>query len=111
MGTPYWGRGLVGYRKRFNRQHARIRGVGERAVATLKAWRVLAKVRCSPHRISPLLTAILTLHHTRMIKMEKAQLLSLITLQSIRGRALTALSARDRRKDSLAHPHCPRPPG
>lgn len=61
-GTPYRGRGLVGYRKTFNRHHATIRGVGERAVATLKAWRVLAKVRCSPHRISRLLAAILTLH-------------------------------------------------
>ncbi|MFB9730351.1 transposase family protein [Haloechinothrix salitolerans] len=64
VGTPYRGRGLVGYRRRFNHHHARIRGVGERAVATLKAWRVLAKVRCSPHRISRLLAAILTLHHT-----------------------------------------------
>ncbi|WP_024874090.1 IS5/IS1182 family transposase [Saccharomonospora piscinae] len=64
VGTPYRGRGLVGYRKRFNRHHAKIRGVGERAVATLKDWRILAKVRCSPHRITHLLAAILTLHHT-----------------------------------------------
>lgn len=64
VGTPHRGRGLVGYRTRFNRHHATIRGVGERAVATLKSWRVLTKVRCSPHRISRLLNAILTLHHT-----------------------------------------------
>lgn len=42
VSTPYRGRGLAGYRKKFNRHHARIRGVGERAVATLKTWRVAA---------------------------------------------------------------------
>lgn len=33
-----------------NRHHAKIRAVGERAVATLKGWKVLAKLRCCPRR-------------------------------------------------------------
>jgi hypothetical protein len=31
-----------------NRAHSRIRAIGERAVATLKSWKVLTKLRCCP---------------------------------------------------------------
>ena len=31
-----------------NASHARIRGIGERAVAALKTWRILTKLRCCP---------------------------------------------------------------
>jgi hypothetical protein len=48
--------------KDVNRAHARIRAVGERAVATLKAWKILAKVRCRPHRITTIVKAITVLH-------------------------------------------------
>jgi hypothetical protein len=41
-----------------NRSHARIRAIGERAVATLKAWRVLTKLRCCPHQATALVQAI-----------------------------------------------------
>lgn len=34
--------------KAVNRSHARVRGIGERAVSTLKTWKVLAKPRCCP---------------------------------------------------------------
>jgi hypothetical protein len=48
--------------KDVNRAHARIRAVGERAVATLKAWKILAKVGCCPHRITTIVQAITVLH-------------------------------------------------
>jgi hypothetical protein len=44
-----------------NRAHARIRAIGERAVATLKSWKVLTKLRCRPHRATELVQAILVL--------------------------------------------------
>lgn len=44
-----------------NRAHARIRAIGERAVATLKSWKVLTKLRCCPHRATALVQAILVL--------------------------------------------------
>lgn len=42
-----------------NRSHARIRAIGERAVAALKSWKVLAKLRCCPHRATAFVQAIL----------------------------------------------------
>ncbi|MBO3751268.1 transposase family protein [Streptosporangiaceae bacterium NEAU-GS5] len=48
--------------KDVNRAHARIRGVGERAVATLKTWKVLVKLRCCPRRATAIVQAILVLH-------------------------------------------------
>ncbi|ETK33369.1 IS5/IS1182 family transposase [Microbispora sp. ATCC PTA-5024] len=47
--------------KDVNRAHARIRALGERAVATLKAWKLLSKLRCCPHRATPIVQAILVL--------------------------------------------------
>jgi hypothetical protein len=49
--------------KAVNRSHARIRARGERANATLKTWRVLAKLRCCPRRATAIVQAILVLHH------------------------------------------------
>lgn len=46
-----------------NRRHAKIRALGERAVATLKTWKILAKLRCSPHRATTIVQAILVLQH------------------------------------------------
>ncbi len=46
-----------------NRNHARLRAVGERAVATLKGWKILTKLRCCPRRASAIVAAILVLHH------------------------------------------------
>ena len=37
-----------------NRSHDRNRGPGERAVATLKTWKTLAKLRCRKQRCTPL---------------------------------------------------------
>ncbi|GIF73567.1 hypothetical protein Asi02nite_30850 [Asanoa siamensis] len=56
--------------KEVNRAHARVRALGERAIATLKTWKVLAKLRCCPRRATAIVQAILVLqamedpHHT-----------------------------------------------
>ena len=42
-----------------NRDHARVRGKGERAVATLKTWKILTKLRCCPQRGTVMIQAIL----------------------------------------------------
>jgi hypothetical protein len=47
--------------KEVNRAHARIRALGERAVATLKTWKILTKLRCCPRRATAILQAILVL--------------------------------------------------
>jgi hypothetical protein len=44
-----------------NSAHANVRAIGERAIATLKTWKVLAKLHCCPQRATPLLGAILQL--------------------------------------------------
>lgn len=46
-----------------NRAHARVRGIDERAVATLKSWRILTKLRCCPRRATAMVQAITVLHH------------------------------------------------
>ncbi len=54
---------LSAWQKKANRAHARIRAIGERANATPKTWKTLTKLRCSPHRATPIVQAILVLHH------------------------------------------------
>jgi len=46
-----------------NKTHARIRCRGARAVATLKTWKILTKLRRSPSRTTVMAQAILVLHH------------------------------------------------
>ncbi|QFZ20531.1 transposase family protein [Saccharothrix syringae] len=62
--VPYRGRwhNLSPGQQAANRSHARIRALGERAVATLKTWRLLRRLRCSTTRITDLTRAILALH-------------------------------------------------
>ncbi|MFF6855602.1 IS5 family transposase [Streptomyces bacillaris] len=45
-----------------NLTHARIRAVGEQAMAALKQWRLLRKLRCSTTRITDTVKAVLVLH-------------------------------------------------
>lgn len=47
-----------------NAAHAGTRALGEQAMATLKTWRLLRKLRCSTTRITSYVQAILTLHLT-----------------------------------------------
>ncbi|MEW5655238.1 transposase family protein [Streptomyces cinereoruber] len=63
--VPIRGRKLKRWQRRYNTTHAKIRCVGEQAVATLKGWRVLRKIRCSTNRITDLVRAVLTLHLAR----------------------------------------------
>ncbi|MBB5115178.1 hypothetical protein FHU28_005017 [Micromonospora echinospora] len=49
--------------KTVNRAHAEIRARGERAIATLKTWRILVKLRWCPRRATAIVQAILVLHH------------------------------------------------
>jgi DDE superfamily endonuclease/Helix-turn-helix of DDE superfamily endonuclease len=47
--------------RQVNASHARHRGPGERAMATLKAWKLLTKLRCCPSRATAIIAAILVL--------------------------------------------------
>jgi hypothetical protein len=61
--TPFKGKKLTAGQRHVNSLINRRRGPGERAFATLKAWKIFAKVRCCPHRIAPMARAVLALQH------------------------------------------------
>jgi hypothetical protein len=60
--VPFRGRRLKRWKRRDNSSYAKIRCLGERAMATLKGWRLLRKVRCSINRITDVVKAALVLH-------------------------------------------------
>jgi hypothetical protein len=62
--VPYRGRWetLSTGQQAVNRSHAKIRALVEQAVAILKSWRLLRKLRCSTTRITVLVQAVLCLH-------------------------------------------------
>jgi hypothetical protein len=62
--VPFRGRRLKRWKRRHNTTHAKIRCLGERAMATIKGWRLLRKLRCSTNRITNVVKAVLDLHHT-----------------------------------------------
>ncbi|GAA2389235.1 hypothetical protein GCM10010170_100780 [Dactylosporangium salmoneum] len=45
-----------------NKADAKIRACGERAIATLKTWKLLAKLHCCPRQATAIVQAILVLH-------------------------------------------------
>lgn len=61
--VPFRGRRLKRWKRRHNSSHAKIRCLGEQAMATLKGWRLLRKLRCSTNRITDIVKAVLVLHH------------------------------------------------
>ncbi len=61
--VPFRGRCLKRWKRRHNSTQARIRCVGEEAMATLKGWRLLRKLRCSTNRITATVQAVLVIHH------------------------------------------------
>ncbi|EDY43162.1 IS5/IS1182 family transposase [Streptomyces sp. SPB074] len=61
--VSFRGRRLKRWQRRHNSTHAKIRGLGEQAMATLKGWRLLRKLRCSTNRITAIVQAVLVLHH------------------------------------------------
>lgn len=62
--VPYRGRWdkLSAGQRTVNVSHAKIRAVGEQAMATLKQWRLLRELRCSTTRITDIVKAVLALH-------------------------------------------------
>ncbi len=50
--------------KAVSRAHAKIRALGEQAMAALGTWRLLRELRCSTTRITDLVKAVLTLELT-----------------------------------------------
>ncbi len=61
--VPFRGRRLKQWQRRHNNFHAKIRCLGEQAMATLKGWRLLRKLRCSTNRITDVVKSVLVLHH------------------------------------------------
>jgi hypothetical protein len=61
--VPFRGRRLKRWKRQHNSSHAKIRCLGEQAMATLKGWRLLRKLRCSTNRITDVVKAVLVLHH------------------------------------------------
>ncbi|KUF17324.1 IS5/IS1182 family transposase [Streptomyces silvensis] len=59
--VPFRGKNLRGRRRRHNRDHAKIRSLGERATAILKCWRLPRKLRCSTTRITAVVRAVVAL--------------------------------------------------
>jgi hypothetical protein len=59
--VPFYGRNLPERMREVNRDHAKVRAIGERAIATLKTWKLLTKLHCCPRRATALLAAILVL--------------------------------------------------
>ncbi|GAA4937049.1 hypothetical protein GCM10023237_69390 [Streptomyces coeruleoprunus] len=57
---PYRGRWstLPAGKRAVNSSHANIRAIGEQANATLKAWRLLRKLRCKTTRITDIVKAV-----------------------------------------------------
>ncbi|MET8380420.1 transposase family protein [Streptomyces microflavus] len=61
--VPFRGRRLKRWQRRHNSTHAKIPCLDEQAMATLKSWRLLRKLRCSTNRITAIVQAVLVLHH------------------------------------------------
>lgn len=61
--VPVRDRRLKRWKRRHHTTHTKIRCVGEQAMATLKSWRLLPKLRCGTDRITDIEKAVLVLHH------------------------------------------------
>ncbi len=59
--VPFRGKNLRGRHRRHNRDHTKIRSLGGRAMAILKCWRLLRKLRCSTTRITAVVRAVVAL--------------------------------------------------
>lgn len=64
IGVPVYGRHLPERLADCNRSHAKVRAIGERAIATLKGWKVLTKLHCCPQRATAILAALFVLQLT-----------------------------------------------
>ncbi|MFE5117726.1 transposase family protein [Streptomyces sp. NPDC056669] len=64
VGRLLWAETLSAGQQAVSRSHAKIRALVEQAMATLKTWRLLRKLRCSTTRITNLVQAVLALNLT-----------------------------------------------
>lgn len=58
---PFKGRGKPQWKKAANSEHAKLRSPGERAIAQLKQWDILRRLRCCPQRAGEITRAVLVL--------------------------------------------------
>src|SRR5690625_2231393 len=58
---PFKGRGKPWWKKQANSEHAKLRSPGERAIAQLKNWDILRRLRCCPQRAGEITRAVLVL--------------------------------------------------
>ncbi|MCY9784561.1 transposase family protein [Nocardiopsis sp. EMB25] len=58
---PFKGRGKPQWKNDANSEHARHRSPGESAIAQMKNWRILRKLRCCPQRAGAITRAVLVL--------------------------------------------------
>ncbi|WP_437114262.1 hypothetical protein [Streptomyces syringium] len=61
---PFRGRQLKRWKRRHSSSHAKIRCLGEQAMAGVKDWRLQRNLRYSTNRNTDIATAVLVLHHT-----------------------------------------------
>jgi hypothetical protein len=66
--VPFYGRDLPTRMRECNAAHAKVRAIGERAISTLKTWKLLSKLRCCPQRATALTQAILVLQHLEDVR-------------------------------------------
>lgn len=59
--VPFYGRDLPDRMQACNSSLNKTRGIGERANATLKTWKLLTKLRCCPQRATAIIAAVLVL--------------------------------------------------
>lgn len=58
---PFKDRGKPRWKKKANSEHAKLRSPGERAIAQLKNWDILRRLRCCPQRAGEITRAVLVL--------------------------------------------------
>ncbi len=58
---PFKGRGNPQWKKDANSDHVKLRNTGERAIAQIKNWGVLRRLRCCPYRSEEITRAVLVL--------------------------------------------------
>lgn len=58
VATPIKDRDRPEWQQASGRLHARLRGLGERVFAQLKAWEVFNQVRCDPHQATQIAKAV-----------------------------------------------------
>lgn len=61
--VPFRGGRQRRWKRRHDSSHAKIRCLGEQAMATLKGWRLVRRLRCSTNRITDIVKAALVQPH------------------------------------------------